>query len=140
MSHYIQDNQVVIETKDNKFLLFTKGGDNNTFSFNNRRCTSWSYLGYFNNKLEYDTFITDLMLNDISGGSWQFNSLKNKTFKGHTEYENIIFGRFDRAWEKAIKCEWSFSDVNEENIIEFEEYLIELLKKNKFSVKEPIKM
>ena len=73
-------------------------------------------------------------MSDISGGSWQFASLKNKSFYGYTEYERTIYKRFDKALKNAIKTDWKIEDITKENIYEFEFDLIKLFKERKFSL------
>jgi len=135
MSHFIQDNQVVITTVDNKILLFTKGGDNNTFSNENKRCTKWHFFGTFSDNANYQEFITELMMSDISGGSWQFASLKNKSFHGYTEYENVVYKRFFKALKNALKSSWRLSEVTTDNIYEFENELMNLFREKNISLK-----
>ena len=129
MSHFIQDNQSVVITADGRILLFIKGGDNNCYSHDNKRVTSWHLNNTFSNEDEYNDFVTEIMMSDISGGSWQFNSLKNKTFNGYTQYENTIYSRFDKALKNAIiTTDWKISDVNTDNIYDFENALIKLFR------------
>lgn len=136
MSHYIQDNQAVVFTADKKFLLFTKGGDNNVFSFDNKRCTSWSFHATFDNEEEYNKYITDLMMSDVAGGSWQFASLKNKSFHGYTEYEKTVYKRFEKALKYPLISQWKLSDVSTENIYEFENSLKSLFREKKISLND----
>ncbi len=137
MSHFIQDNQIVVKTADNRILLFIKGGDNNCFSYDNKRVTSWYLQNTFSNEDEYTHFITELMMTDISGGSWQFNSLKNKTFNGYTQYENTIYSRFDKALKNAlVTTDWKISDVNTSNIYDFENALMKLFRSKNISMND----
>ena len=137
MSHFIQDNQAVVKTADNRILLFIKGGDNNCFSYDNKRVTSWHLQNTFSNEDEYNDFITEIMMSDISGGSWQFNSLKNKIFDGYTQYENTIYSRFDKALKNAITTtDWKISDITVENIYDFENALMKLFRSRNISLKD----
>lgn len=135
MSHFIQDNQFVIKTADEKFMLFIKGGDNNVSSArSNKRCTSWSMQGVFPNETEYKAFIEIIMLSDVSGGSWQFQSLKNKIFDNFTEYEYTVFNRFYKALKNAKTTTWKISDVTVENINSFHTDIINIFKDNNISL------
>lgn len=135
MSHFIQDNQAVVKTMDGKVMLLLKGGDNNVSSgASNKRCTSWSIAGVYESEEDYKTFIEIIMLGGVSGGSWQFNSLKNKSFKGFTEYENIVFNRFNKALDNAVELHWKISDVNTSNVHLFKKELENSLEANKFTL------
>ena len=136
MSHYIQDNQIVVKTADNKILLFIKGGDNNCFSYDNKRVTSWHLNNSFSCEEAYNAYITEILMSDISGGSWQFASLKNRSFNGYTQYENIIYNRFEKAFNNAIYTTWKVSDLNVNNIYEFESSLMSLFREKKVSLKD----
>jgi len=137
MSHFIQDNQVVIKTADEKIILLIKGGDNNVSSARtNKRCTSWYLQGVFPNENEYMAFVEVILLSDISGGSWQFQSLKNKSFKGFREYENTIINRFERALKSALYLDWKISDVKTENVAMFKRDIEYLIEKNNFSLND----
>jgi len=136
MSHYIQDNQVIIETADNKLMLFLKGGDNNVISHSNKRCTSWFLQAVYENEAEFHIAIEVFVTSDISGGSWQFNSLKGKSFNGYFDYEATVFNRFDNALKKALKSSWKISDINVSNIHEFDFHLQELCRDNKISLQD----
>lgn len=137
MSHYIQDTQAVVKTLDSKYLLFTKGGDNNVSSnTSNKRCTSWWCNGVFESKEAYDIYIDVVEQGDINGGMWQFQSLKNKTFNGFTEYDVTAFKRFDRAFKSAKEIDWNLSDVNEDNITKFEAAIVSLFEANNISLKD----
>ena len=106
MSHFIQDNQVVIETAENRFILFIKGGDNNVTSFDNKRLSSWHFQGIYSSEAHYMNFISEIMMSAISGGSWQFKSLKNTSLNS-TEY-----------FERQKKVEDAYIKLKEqENII-----------------------
>ena len=61
MSHIIQDNQVVLKTIDNKYLLFIKGGDSNVYSYDNKRLSSWHLQDVYPSKEHYDNFIAELI-------------------------------------------------------------------------------
>ena len=137
MSHYIQDTQAVVQTKDNKFLFFIKGGGNNVSSMaSNKRCTSWWFVGTFASKEAFDTYIDVVSQSDINGGSWQFQSLKNKSFNGFTEYDVTVFKRFDRAFKAAKTVDWNLSDVDVSNILSFENKISELFSENNISMKD----
>lgn len=137
MSHYIQDNQAVVTTSDNKIMLFIKGGDNNVSSASsNRRCTDWHLQGVFIDKASYDNFIDDVLRTDVNGGSWQFNSLKNKSFIGFTEYDAKVYKRFDKALKSALTLNRSLEDVTIGNIDEYESEINCLLEKNNFSLND----
>jgi len=136
MSHYIQDTQAVVKLEDNVWLMFTKGGDNNVYSQNNNRCTSWWCNGSFDSKEDYDAYIDAIMLSDINGGSWQFKSLKNKSFDGFTKYESLIYGRFNTAFKKALPLAWKSTDITVETIVDFEEDLVNIFRENNISFKD----
>ena len=136
MSHYIQDNQTIIRTADSRILLFIKGGDNNCYSYDNKRVTSWHLQNTFSNEDEYNDYITELLMSDISGCSWQFASLKNKSFIGYTEYENIIYNRFDKALKNALFTTWRLSDLTVDNIYEFENNLMNIFRGKNISLKD----
>jgi len=137
MSHFIQDNQVIVKTFDGKHVMFIKGGDNNvTSGETNRRLSYWSMWRIFGNKEQFDAFVENAVKTDIHGGSWQFASLKNKRFSGYTEYENLVFKRFDNAWQKALLLNRCISDVTIDNVREFERDVAQLLLDNKFSLKD----
>ncbi len=129
MSHFIQDNQIVIKTVDNWFLLLIKGGDNNCYSMDNKRVTSWHLHASFQNEEQYQAYITQVIMSDISGGSWQFNSLKNKSFTGFTQYEYTVYNRFDKALKTALLLtDWKISDVTAKNIYSFEQDILSLMR------------
>lgn len=137
MSHFIQDNQVFVKTLDGKYMMFIKGGDNNvTSGASNRRLSYWSMWRIFETKEQFDAFVENAVKSDIHGGSWQFASLKNKRFDGFTEYENLVFNRFDNAWKKALLLNRSISDVTIDNVREFERDVAQLLLDNKFSLND----
>jgi len=134
MSHFIQDNQIVVETIDSKFILFIKGGDNNTTNYDNKRLSSWHYQGVYSSETHYMNFISELIMGTISSGSWQFKSLKNKSFNGFKEYENTIYNRFEKAFKNALSLDWKISDVNKENIYQFETEIKSLLRNKNISL------
>ena len=135
MSHYIQDTMVVLKSLDNKLMLFTKGGDNNVASNeSNKRCTSWWFNGVFENADKFNAWVDIVMRTDINGGSWQFQSLKGKSFDGFTKYDATVYRRFDKAIKRAKQIDWKLSDVTVDNIEEFEKAIFYLFRVNKFSL------
>ena len=137
MSHFIQDNQIVVRTKDNKLMLFVKGGDNNVRSgCSNKRCSSWSIVQIFDSKESYNNFIDAAMMTDINGGTWQFQSLKNKRFDGATGYDATVYKRWDRALKKALYFDMSLEKVTIENIDATSSGLTSLFIENNFSIKD----
>jgi hypothetical protein len=136
MSHFIQDNQAFVKTVDGKYLFFVKGGDSNVYSHQNKRLSNWSLFRVFENKEQYDALVENMVRGDIHGGSWQFASLKNKSFNGYTEYENLVCNRFENAWKKALLINRSISDVTIDNVREFERDVAQLLQDNKFSLND----
>jgi len=115
-------------------LLFIKGGDSNVYSYDNKRLSSWHLQDVYPSKEHYDNFIAELMMSDISGGSWQFQSLKNKSFNGYKEYENTIFNRFEKAFKNHLTLNYSVDDVNKENIYKFEDDIKNLFRQKNISL------
>lgn len=137
MSSFVQDNQAVIKTADEKIILLIKGGDSNLCSGQtNRRVTSWYIQGVFPNESEYMAFVEVILFSDVNGGSWKFNSLRNKTFEGFREYENTIINRFEKAFKSALITDWKISDVTTQNVAMFKSDMENLLKKNNYSLND----
>ena len=135
MSHFIQDTQCVIKTKDEKYIVLLKGGDNNVCSMEtNKRCTSWSRLATFGSKSDYDTFIDSIMLDSVNGGGWQFQSMKGKSYSGFSKYDNLVYRRFNNAFKQALYVDFDLADLTVENLNDFERTVEKLMLDANFSL------
>lgn len=134
MSYFIQDNQCVIETDDEKYILLIKGGDNNVSSaYTNRRSTHWYLHHVFTNKASYDAYIEKIIYEDVVGGSWQFNSLKNRVFPGYIDYELVILERFEKAFGRRLKTEWKLDEITPGNVVDFEKSIEDAMRVARYS-------
>lgn len=135
MSYYIQDDLIVVETSDNKLMLFIKGGDNNVSSSeSNKRCSDLHLQGVFENE---DDFINeiDLYLADaFAGGSWQVNSLRNKSFSTFFEHDYLVLSKFKTALKRRVETSWSLKDVTLDNIHKFQNALFSVIDNKKSSI------
>lgn len=138
MSHFIQDNQAVVKTNDGVYLLFIKGGDNNVFDHNNRRCSDWFFNRGFANKEAFNAFL-DAMITDVSSGGWQFQSLKNKELHGYYDYEAIVIERFRKAFKNAIPVDFDMKELDTTNVMAFIEKIVAALKAKSFVGVDEIK-
>lgn len=135
MSVYFQDDMTAVETNDGVVFLFTKGGDNNLIcDETNKRHSSWSLAGVFKNKEHAMRKVDEYLLGSFSGGSWQLQSLKDKTFPGYTDVLGTIAKRFEVTLRKALKINWNHSDINKNSVRDFSNDVIKLFRNSNITL------
>ncbi|AXH16332.1 hypothetical protein CP985_14225 [Malaciobacter mytili LMG 24559] len=136
MSVYYIDNQAAIQTKDNKIIIFNKGGDNNLISCEtNKRYSKWSIEAIINYE-KFDDYVEYIILNEYQGGCTQYEAYKNTCFEHPLELDYKIYKRYEKIFQKRMFSDFELNALNEHNINDFIKNVHNLFLDNKYKLSE----
>ncbi len=127
MSSYIQDDVSIFTTPTDEYIVFRKGGWNNTFDTNNKRCSDWGFVSAFKDKEAYDLFVANEVIVELPKYNYSLKGVNSSDSSiGFASLVTARYGKFDKALKEFP---FSVADVTADNIKAFQVSLFESFSK-----------